>query len=340
VGFIFLSVILLLVAVSSVWASKLVPATLVTKDRFGGPITETPNPVRRMVRIGGIVVPVALILLFGAFKSFHTVDNGHIGIVKQFGEVVDTTGDGFVTTMPWQNLHEVSVKREVRKYNMTNSGENLIGSAVSKDSQPIFIELVVDYSLDRTKAVELYKETGGEYVERLLDPAVPQLTKEVTSQYKATEVAGKRGEIRTKIVESLEREMEVLGILINQVSIPQFSPTRELSKAIEETVVAGQQAQRAEAQVAIKEAEARQVAAAAKGEADANRARAIGEADAIKLKAQADAYATRVKGQALRNNPSVLTLESINKLNPQVQLIVPEDSTLVQGLNGKTVVTP
>jgi len=48
--------------------------------------------------------------------SFATVENGHIGIVKQFGSLVGTTGEGLVGHAPWQTVSEVSVQNELRTY--------------------------------------------------------------------------------------------------------------------------------------------------------------------------------------------------------------------------------
>ena len=48
--------------------------------------------------------------------SFATVENGHIGIVKQFGSLVGTTGEGLAGHAPWQTVSEVSVQNELRTY--------------------------------------------------------------------------------------------------------------------------------------------------------------------------------------------------------------------------------
>jgi regulator of protease activity HflC (stomatin/prohibitin superfamily) len=280
------------------------------------------------------------------FAMFATVENGHIGIVKQFGSIVGTTGEGLVTKAPWQSLDEVSVRNEIREYVMDDRREEGSGSAVSKDSQPVFLDVVVNYSLVRAGAVELYRETGGHYVERILDPAAFQITKEVTAQYKAIDFAANREKIRLEIQEKLDAEVSQVttqdgerleAININNVSLKNVDFTDALSKAIEETVQREQEAKREQAAVQIKEAQARQAAAQAKGEADAARERAKGQADSTYLVAQADAARIRLEGRALRENPSVLRLRAIEKLNPNVKLVVPEDSTLVQGLDSALV---
>lgn len=254
-----------------------------------------------------------------ALMSFHTVENGHIGIVKQFGSIIGTTGEGLVNTAPWQSLIQVSVRNELRTYTMNDHSEGGgQGSAVSRDSQPVFLVVQVNYSLVRDGAVDLYRETGGEYVERILDPAVFQITKEITAKYKAIEFAANREAIRQQIEEALTKEVgQVTGdsgqkldaIRVNNVSLKNVAFTEALSQAIEQTVEAEQQAKREQAKVQIAQAVAQQQIAEAQGVAKANIVRA-----------QGDAKANRLRQQSL--TPLLVQQQAIEKLNPKVQVIV------------------
>jgi regulator of protease activity HflC (stomatin/prohibitin superfamily) len=235
---------------------------------------------------------VALSLLFVGCSA-HQVENGHIGIVKEFGKLVGTTGEGVTWTAPWQSLAEVSVQNELKTYEMTQTN-----SAVSSDSQAVFLIVQVNYLLQRDKAVDLYRETGGDFIHRILDPAVYQNTKAVTARYKAIDFAKNRDQIRTEIEEEIGKEVEPHGLQVQNVSLKNVDFTDALSKAIEETVEAEQQAKRAEAQVLIKKAEADQVVATARG----------------------DALAQRLRQRTL--TPQLLMQQAIDKLNPAVQYIV------------------
>ncbi len=271
-----------------------------------------------------VAVAVAALTLVGwigitAVLSFHTVENGHIGIVKQFGSITGTTSEGLVTTAPWQNLSAVSVRNELRTYTMDDKSEaGGQGSAVSRDSQPVFLVVQVNYSLVRAGAVDLYRETGGQYVERILDPAVYQITKEITAKFKATEFAANRETIRQQIEQRLTEEVgSVTGedgaaldaIRVNNVSLKNVAFTQALSEAIEQTVEAEQQAKREQAKVQISEAVARQAIAEASGIAKANVVRAQGEAKA-----------NRLRQQSL--TPLLVQQQAIEKLNPNVSVIV------------------
>lgn len=309
---------------------------------FGGRVAKTENPTGPGGIIAGasVVGTILLLLVLGGCGSYAQVETGHIGVVKEFGTLKGTMPDGPNWKAPWQSVDEVSIQNELRTYEMTGGN-----SAVSSDSQPVFLIVQVNYSLVPEGVVPLYRQTGGRHVERILDPAVFQNTKQITAEYKAIDFAKNREAIRQKIEQAVQSEAgsirvngeDVQAIRINNVTLKNVSFTQALSKAIEQTVEAEQQAKRAQAQVAIKEAEARQVAAQAKGEADAAREAAKGKADALFLTARAEAARIRLEGQALAANPAVLRLRAIEKLNPNVQMIVPEDSTLVQGINGAVV---
>jgi prohibitin 2 len=280
------------------------------EDRFGRP-QQIPDPsTGTLVRWVGVGAVAFLLVAITACSSVATVDNGHIGILKEFGPVVGTTGNGVVVHAPWQDLHEVSVQNEIREYNMTNEGENAIGSAVSSDTQEIFVKLIVDWTLLQSKAVDLFKITNGHYIERKLDPAVPQIVKSITAKYKAIQIATHREQIRREIHDALNDELEPQGIRINVVSLPNFSPTKTLLQAIEETVQAEQNTAREQAKVALLKAQADQAIETARGVAESNL-----------VKANAEAQAIRAQGAALRQNPQVLALRSIEKLNPNVQVI-------------------
>lgn len=270
-------------------------------------------------RAGGwiaIVGSTVVFVMLSIFLSTDTISNGHIGIVKQFGSLVGTTGEGLVTHAPWQSVDPVSVKNELATYEMNDK----TNSAVSRDSQPVYMVVQVNYSLRKGKAVDIYKETGGDFKTVILDPAVFQDVKEVTAQYQATQFAANRERIRQKIEHKLSHEVRKHGLTINNVALKNVEFTDALTQAIEQTVEARQQALRAQAQVQIKEAEADQAVAEAKGRANSQVAEANGYATATKTKASADAFANRAKARTL--NPLLIQQAAIDKLNPNVKVII------------------
>ena len=267
----------------------------------------------RLISFGSLAGGLILILVVTAFASTDTVKNGHIGITKQFGSLVGTTGEGLVTHSPWQSVSEVSVQGELYTYDMTGGN-----AAVSSDSQPVFLTVQVNASLERAGAVDVYRQTGGHYVERILDPAVYQDVKEITAKYKAVDFAKNRETIRQEIAAKLQSDVgtikdkdgkNVAAFHINSVGLKNVDFTPELKSAIEQTVANQQKAKAAEAQVAISQAEAQQTVATAEG-----------DAKSVKIAADAQAYKNRVTQRSL--TPMLIQQQAIDKLNPDVQVIV------------------
>lgn len=311
-GWIFLTVIIFLLAVPAIVVPRLrqARATGAGDQVLNGPITGTGSPwIARILMIAGIFLLVVW-LLVTAIRTVHVVQNGHIGIVKQFGAIVGTTSEGLVVTGPWQTLDPISVKTEKIVYNMTgDAGGDSLGSAVSKDSQPINLTVAVNYQVQRGGVVDLYRLTGGDFVSRIIDPAVPQEVKSITAEYKAIEFAQNRENVRTKAEAALDEVLSKQGIKVLNISFVNVGFSPEFDQAIEETQVAEQNAKREEARVRVSEAQADQAIAIANGDAKAQ-----------KIRADAEAYANRTVGASL--TPEVLKIRAIEKLNDKVKVIL------------------
>ena len=85
----------------------------------------------------------------------------------------------------------------------------------------------------------------------------------------------------------------------------------EYKQAVSDKNVQQQKSLQAQAKVSQAKAEAEQEVATAQGDARATLVRATAEAQALAK-----------KGRAIRQNPEVLNLEAIDKLNPNAQVII------------------
>jgi regulator of protease activity HflC (stomatin/prohibitin superfamily) len=271
-----------------------------------------------LYKIAAIAGAALLFVGVTIVASTDTVDNGHVGIKKQFGALVgEPTGQGLVSHAPWQSIDQVSIQNEKRTYKMGDQGINTGniqvdvtgGSAVSRDSQAISLFVQVNYSLDSGKVVELYKQTGGNFLPRILDNAVFQHAKSMTAAFAATEFAANREKVRQSIEKSLAAEVGPKGIRIQNVSLLDVGYSPGLAAAIEKTVEANQRAKAAEAQVAVSEAQAKQRVAEANG-----------IASSLLVNARATSKAQKLRQKTL--TPLLVQEEAIKTLNPDVQVIV------------------
>jgi prohibitin 2 len=278
---------------------------------FGGRLAHGENPQGAGSLVAGLGAGVAVVLaiILVVIFSVDTVSPGNIGIKKSFGKLTGTTANGMVFHNPWTTVASVSVQNTLRVYDMTQSN-----SAVTADSQPVFLTVQVNYQIKRNDAVNLYQTTGGDYINRILDPNVYQFTKEVTAKYTATAFAQNREAIRREIEQRLGNAVGPQGIQINNVSLKNVQFTTALQAAIERTVESTQNAKREEAQVRVVQAQAQQKVAKAKG-----------DAEATLTQARADAQSQRLKQRTL--TPLLVQMAAIDKLNPNVSVIVCSQGT-------------
>lgn len=284
------------------------------------------------VMLGGRYRPTGLLLIVGAavawvvmtfFLSLSTVDAGHIGLVRAFGNYVGTQDPGVNFKAPWQSVVEADVRIQSQKIVMDGRIEKGTGSAVSKETQPVYAVVTLNFQVLPNEVLDLYKTVGAHYFDAIIEPRVQQVFKSQTVNYSTVDVAPNRESIRQAVQETLDAQLEDYGIQVTDFLINNLDFAEAFVNAITAKQVATQTALAAQAKVAQAKAEAEQAVETARGQAESTAINAKGEADAI-----------RIKGAALRQNPQVLQLTAIEKINPTVQTIyLPSTSKFLLNLN-------
>lgn len=209
-----------------------------------------------------IMLVVVVIILLGV-SSFRTIQSGEIGIRVRFGKVVDKhLNEGVNFKIP---LIEKIVKMNVRVQKIevdTNSA--------SKDLQDVKMSLAVNYKIERKEAVDLYKEVGTGYEKVILEPAIQESIKAVTSKYTAEELITHRSEVSSECMEELSKKVEKYGLSVSDFNITNFSFSEEFNKAIEEKQVAEQKVLTAKQELEKEKIEAEKKIVAAEAEQKAN----------------------------------------------------------------------
>jgi prohibitin 2 len=271
----------------------------------------------RLITQGGSVLFAILVIGLVLIRAIHFVDAGHVGIVKQFGDIVGREDSGAVWIAPWRSIDEVSVQIQSETFVMDSRRQAGTGSAVSRDSQAIYATVTLNYQLDPANIEQLYRETGGHYRERLIAPRVPQVFKSVTARYRAINFAANRERIRRQTQQLLDGQLEQDSIHVTDFLIEDIGFTDEFARAIEETQVARQRAEREKARVEIARQRAQQAIERARGDAESN---------LIRTRAQADA--NRLLAASL--SAKVIQFKAIEKLNPQLRTaILPSGSNFL-----------
>lgn len=204
-----------------------------------------------------------ILLLFG---SFTIVNSGEIGLKVRFGKITNTPiSEGINWKIPGiEKIVKVNVK--VRKY----ENETALSTS-SKDLQIINnIVINVNYQIDNTKAVSLYKNVGNNYEDVVITPAIQESVRSIISQYTAEELVTKRSEIANAINDNLNQKLNSYGINVLSTAIKNFDFSAEYNAAIEKKAVAEQNVLTAQQELEKTKIDAEAKKVKAQGDADAN----------------------------------------------------------------------
>ena len=286
----------------------------------------------------GIIIAIVTVFLLGnlAFGSWHIVPAGHRGIVLNFGAVTKTTmGEGLNFKVPIvQQVINIEVRNKLIDANI---------SGVSKDLQNVSTSIALNYHPDPALVNILYQEIGPDFERRIINPAVQEVPKAITAEYRAEDLITQRETVKSAIVIRLTARLAEKGIIVDDVSLTNFEFSEIFAAAIENKVKAEQEAQEAENKLIRIEVEARQVEQAAKGEASAAIAIANGDAEAVKIRASAEAEALLIVANAREtaNNQLKDTVNSelnqyylVQALGSEIDVIaIPMGTSMILGEN-------
>lgn len=162
----------------------------------------------------------------------------------------------------------------VKKMNIQVQKSDVKTSSSSKDMQEITTEIVVNWSLDSSKVVDIYRNIGDEedIYEKIIAPAVSEIMKAATSKRTAEEIITQRLALKQDIDDGLKTRLSQYGVNPSDVSIVNLSFSNEFTHAIEAKQIAEQEAKQAE-YVALK--------AIQQAHAEVNRAKGQAEAQAL-----------------------------------------------------------
>ena len=214
---------------------------------------------KRNIIIGIIIVIIICFFIL----SFRTIKSGEVGIKVRFGQVINThMSEGINFKLP---LVESIVKMNVRVQKIevdTNSA--------SKDLQDVNMKIAVNYRIEKNKAVGLYKDVGTGYEKVILEPAIQESVKAITSKYTAEQLITTRSEVSDKCMSELSSKVKKYGLTISDFNITDFSFSEEFNKAIEEKQVAEQKVLTAKQELEKEKIEAEKKIVKAEAEKRAN----------------------------------------------------------------------
>ena len=231
------------------------------------------------------IAGVLLLILVVLFSPFTEIGAGHRGVITVFGAVQDTVlGEGFHFISPTASIHSIDVRTQKVQTD---------ADAASSDLQSVNATVAVNYHVNPIEVAKLYQEVSGDVQETVIDPAIQEAVKAATAGFTAEELITKRPEVSGLIQKNLVDRLSTKHLIVETVSIVNFSFSDSFNAAIEAKVTAEQNALAAKNKLDQIQYEAQQTVATA----------------------TAAAESIRIQAEALKSNPDLVNLKAVEKWN-------------------------
>ncbi len=314
-------------------------------NKFEPPKFEPP----KFIKNGGnlIIGIIAIIFVVLLFKPWVIINEGEVGILSTTGKfspqplkpglhfyfplvqkviVVDT------------KVHMISYKRNPEMGTMPDRyGTIRIYPAINVlDARglPITVELSVSYRLNPDKAAYVVKTYGLNWEDKIINPIVRDVVRNVIGKYPAEELPVRRNEIATRIESQIREQLSKIPnqpVIFESFQLRDIILPENIKRQIERVQIAKQEAERAKYEVLRAKQEAEKKAAIARGSAEAKKIEAQGRAEARLIEAKAEAQANMEIAKSI--TPNLLKLK-------QLEVQGKFNEALKQNPNTKIFLTP
>jgi regulator of protease activity HflC (stomatin/prohibitin superfamily) len=287
------------------------------------PPFETPDFFKNMGNKSGLIyVAIIIIVLLVMAKPFVIINSGEVGIKVTTGKYeTQPLQPGFHLYIPMiQKVITVDTKVRLINY---KSIEEMSGfdngikvnpaiNILDARGLPVSIELTVQYKLLPHGAPTTIATWGLAWEDKIVNPVVRNIVRNVVGGFKAEDLPTKRNEIAVLIEDGIRKEIESLvgkPVSVESVQLREIVLPTKIKEQIEKVQVANQESERVKYEVLRAKQEAQKKAALAQGEADKNRIEAKGRADAVTIEADAQAKANKLVADSL--TPKLLQMQQI-----------------------------
>ena len=248
------------------------------------------NPNTVLGWIGGAVV-IFVLVVAGSSATF-VVEPGHRGVEVLLGKVSPGfKPEGFGFKLPFvTRIEPLLIRQQTAK---------MEADCYSSDLQQVKIHVRVLYRVPEASVVAVFRDYAGDPFSSLVKPRVAEALNELTALRTAELIVQKREEVKSKALESARRKLGAI-LTIEDLVLENINLTNALENAIEAKMVQEQEAARA--RFAQQQAQV--------------------EASTVVIKAKGEAESIVLRGKALRENPSVLELQIIERWDGITPLVV------------------
>jgi len=287
-------------------------------------------------KAGFLYVLIAIVVILVIAKPFIIINSGEMGIKATAGKFDPIPmNPGFHLFLPFvQTVFIVDTKVRIMNYTSgadqeaTQRGSGIKNknaiSVLDSRGLPVSIDLTVQYKLEPSTAPQTIATWGLAWEDKIINPVVRDVTRNVVGQYPAEELPVLRNVIAAKIDQQIRKNIDaqpgqpvqLLTVQLRNIILPQ-----KIKDQIERVQIAKQEAERTKYEVERANQEAKKKAALATGDANARKIKAQGQANAVKIEADANAYANIEIAKSITSN--LLRLRQIEvqgKFNDALQV--------------------
>jgi prohibitin 2 len=240
--------------------------------------------------IGGALL--VFVLVISSASSSYVVEPGHRGVEVTLGKVSPVfKPEGFGFKLPFITIVAQQLIRQ--------QTAQMRADCYSSDLQQVKIEVRVLYRVPESSVVSIFRDYNGDPFESLIKPRVAEALNEITALRTAEVIVQKREDIKSRALDAARRKVGP-QLVIEDVVLEDINLTKSLENAIEAKMVQEQEAARA--RFAQQQVEV--------------------EANTVVIKAKGEAQSINLRGKALRENPSVLELQIVERWDGYTPLVV------------------
>lgn len=236
------------------------------------------------------------------------VDEGFRGVKQVWGKVEgEPLSPGLYFYNPFSSgIRELDV-REMKLEAKT--------ACFTADTQRVDVDYAVTYFPEPTKIGALYSQFGEDWYEKVVPQVIAGALKDAVGRYRADDLVSKREEVRGTAQTEITDGLKPRHVTVTKLDLTNLDFDDQYEKAVEEKVVAIQDAAKAKNKTVQIEEEAKQKVASAKAEAEAMRIKtqALAQSKSLVEYEIAQKWDGKLPQYMFGNSMPLLNLESFKK---------------------------